>query len=200
MKVGIQVICIFLLGFTAGAQEVSKKAVVLINATPYLVDVTPDGNITTTYQRINDYFSTSESDASLVSRLSKIAEPTDIKIAFFEKEEEPVPSFTKENQVPINISAEQYIGFSPNRALLQKKGVDQIRKIADGFRSKAIIAINITSYHIDNYRSRSLARNRAEAIKDLLNAFGVSKSNVSTQSIQGGSDTKVDFVHLTFRN
>ena len=198
MKVGIQIICIFLFVFTASAQKASKKAVVLINGTPYLVDVTPKGNITNTYQRINDYFSTSESDANMISRLSKIAEPTDIKIAFFEKEEEPVPSFTAENKVPINISAEQYIGYSPGRALLQKEGVDQIRKIAKAYRAKTISSIRITSYYLDTYRSRSLAQNRAEAIEDLLSAFGVTKSKISIQTLQGGSDTKIDFVHVTF--
>ncbi len=198
MKVVIQIFSIFFLTYVADAQEVSKKAVVLINSTPYLVDVTPNGDITATYQRINNYFATAESDAILVSRLSKIAEPTDIKIAFFEKEAEPIPSFTEENKVPISISAEQYIGFSPDRALLQKTGVDQIRKIADSYRSKTINKISVTSYHIDNYRSRSLARNRAKAIKDLLSAFGVSKSQISTESVQGASNTKVDFVHLTF--
>ena len=198
MRTGLQIILIFLLGFTAGAQEASKKAVVLINGTPYLVDVTPDGNITNTYQRINDYFSTSESDASIVSRLSKTAVPSNNEIVFFEKEEEPVPSFTEENKAPILTGAEQYIGFSPDRALLQKAGVDQIRKIADSYRTKTISTINITSYHIGNYRSKSLARNRADAVKDLLHAFGVSNKNISTQTLLGSMETKVDFVHLTF--
>lgn len=198
MRTGLQVIFILFLGLTAVAQEASKKAVVLINGTPYLVDITPDGNITNTYQRINDYFSTPESDASIVSRLSKTAVPTNSKIVFFEKEEEPIPSFSEENKAPILTGAEQYIGFSPDRALLQKAGVDQIRKIADGYRTSTINSINVISYHIGNYRSKSLARNRADAIKDLLNAFGVSNSKISTQTVQGGADTKVDFVHVTF--
>ncbi len=198
MRIGLQIICILLLGFTAGAQKASKKAVVLINGTPYLADVTPDGNITTTYQRINSYFASSESTANMVSRLSKIAEPTDSQIVFFEKEEEPVPSYTKENKVAILTGAEQYIGFSPDRALLQKAGVDQIRKISESYRAKAISSINVTSYHIGNYRSKSLARNRGNAVKDLLNAFGVSSSSISTQTQQGTSDTKVNFIHVTF--
>lgn len=197
MRTSIQIVCIFLLGLTASAQEASKKAVVLINGTPYLVDVTPDGNITTTYQRINSYFASSESTASMVSRLSKIAEPTDSQIVFFEKEEEPVPSFTEENKVPIFTGAEQYIGFSPDRALLQKAGVDQIRKIAESYRAKTISSINVTSYHIGNYRSKSLSRNRANAVKDLLGAFGVSDASISTQTIEGSSDTKVDFVQVS---
>jgi len=186
------------LSVSVGAQNTSKKAVVLINGKAFLVDVTPKGNITTTYQRIDNYFSTSESHDLLVDRLSKTAEPTDSKIVFFEKENEPIPSFSEENKVNIDIGTQQYIGFSPERALLQKAGVDQIRKVAKSYRSRRISNINITSYHADNYRSRSLARNRVQAIKDLLHAFGVALSSISTQTLLGNADTKVDFVNISF--
>lgn len=187
-----------IMGLSVHAQEAPIKAVVLINGAAHLVDVSRDGNISNVYQRIDNYFTTKEGHASIVKRLSKDAQPDGSQIAFFNKEEEPLPSFTEENKLPVKIDGQQYIGFSPGRALLQKAGVDQIRKIAKGYRNGGISAIRIDSYYEDNYRSKSLARNRAQAIKDLLQAFGMPEVNIATSTAQGSIEVKVDFVQLSF--
>ena len=191
---------LLLYGTTCLAQDEPFKAIVLINGVAYLVDVTPKGDITTTYQKVENYFQSQESHASIMRRMLKDPQPQGEGIAFYDKEVEPVPSFTDENKRPIDVGNDQFIGFSPGRALLLKIAVDQIRKIGNSYRNKDISSISITSFYNDNYRSRSLARNRAKAINDLLIAFGVSQNQIFTNSILGGPDAKVDFVNIGFGN
>ena len=175
------------------------RAVVLINGDAFLVDVKQNGDIVKMYTEVEDYFTSSESHNSIVSRLSG-SQPKEVAtpIVFYEKEEEPVVSFTAENADPIAIGNQHYLGFTPGRALLLKKAVDQIRNISKAYRAGTISTIAITSYSAGTYRSRSLSRNRANAIRDLLGAFGVNKSIVSTSSVEGDASTKIDFVRLTF--
>ncbi|MEL6122893.1 MAG: hypothetical protein AAFR14_04165 [Bacteroidota bacterium] len=179
--------------------EETKKAIVLINGTAYLVDVNESGNIINTYQRIENYFSTSESHESLLARLSDGAVSDDgSKIVFYEKEVEPIPSYTIENKQPVETGTAQYLGFSPKRALLQTEAVQQIRKISESYQAGTISSIMIESYHRDDYRSRALARNRAAAIRDLLSAFGTDVSIISTMTPYALPDTKYDFVKVSF--
>lgn len=180
------------------AQDDSIKAIVLINGRAHLVDVMPNGDITTVYQEITNYFASSESHTSIMRRLIPGARSESGNIVFYEKEAEPIPSFTEENRRPVEIGNEQYIGFSPGKALLLKPAVDQIRKIANAYKASDIKTISIASFYRDNYRSRSLARNRAQAITDLLVAFGVRKTVISSNQFEALQDTKVDFVQLSF--
>ncbi len=175
------------------------KAIVLINGEAYLVDVTAKGNIITTYQKIENYFRTNESHNSLLTRLSNGAVSDDAKtIVFYEKETEPIKSYSIENNTPIITGNAQYIGFSPRRAILKDAAVNQVRKIAKGYEQGIILNIQVTSYHKDSYVSRALARNRAKAITDLLHAFGVPKSIIKSASPYGGKETKDNFVNVSF--
>ena len=174
------------------------RTIVLINGLPFMVDVTAEGDITEIYQNVPEYFSSRTDHNSLVQKYSNNPEPQVTSIVFFEKEEEPIPSFTEENKRPIEYGNNQYIGFSPDRALLLKNAVDQIRRIADGYRNNEIGAISVTSYHRASYRSRALARNRAKAIKDLLGAFGMPASLIQTRTTVITPGSKVDFVQVAF--
>jgi len=146
----------------------------------------------------SNYFDTKESHQSIVTRLSKNAEPSGESIVLFEKQEEPQPSYTEENKAPILSGQSQYIGFSPDKAILTKAAVDQIRLIADQFQAGQIGQIQIVSYHVDSYRSRSLARNRGRGIKELLGAFGTSRSKVTFEVRDASVGTKIDFVQVLF--
>lgn len=176
----------------------ASKSIVLINGAAQLVDLQSDGTIVAIYQAIPDYFTSSESHEQILARVSGKPVKASEGIVFYEKEEEPVPSFTEENKRPILTGASQFVGFSPGRAILTAGAVDQLRTIAKAFQAGSIADIAISSYHRDNYRSRSIARNRADAIRDLLGAFGVNKGIVSIAIPYGGPDVKVDFVRLEF--
>ena len=191
---------IFFLIFSTclNAQEEPIRTIVLINGDAHMVDVAENGDLIAIYQKIERYFSLGESDRTIMARLSKTAEAEDANITFFEKEEEPVPSYTEENKKPIILGSSQYLGFSPQRALLLRKAVDQVRIISESYRAGDIQSIAITSYQENNYRSRSLARNRAKAIKDLLGAFGVPDSIISTRNIDVTPESKLDFVQVSF--
>ena len=180
------------------SQAESQKAIVLINGSPYLVDVTEKGNILTIYQEVQNFFTSSASPKSLLASASANAVKQSGGFVFFENEEEPVPSFSVENEQPITYGNDQYIGFSPERALLLKKAVDQIRRISEAVGDGTIRQIKITSFHKDTFRSRSLARNRASAIKDLLGAFGVSNAIIDVVQNKGEEGTKFDFVEVSF--
>jgi len=180
------------------AQSSQVRTVVLINGVPYMVDISPRGDILQRYQRVDDYFTAKESHESIVPRLSQEPTITGSSIVLYEKEEEPIPSFTEENKLPILSGASQYIGFSPDKAVLTKAAVDQIRTIADQHQEGQINNIQIVSYHVDSYRSRSIARNRARGIKELLGAFGTSRDKVGFEIRDASVGTKVDFVVVTF--
>jgi len=184
------------LAIQAQAQQI--RTVVLINGVPYMADVSSNGDILQRYQKIDDYFTAPESHTSIVSRLSKTSEVTGPSIVLFEKQEEPTPSYTEENKAPILEGTSQYLGFSPQKAILTKTAVDQIRKIAEEYQAGLIGKIEILSYHHDNYRSRAIARNRARGIKELLVAFGTPYPNVDFDIRDASAGTKLDFVRVTF--
>lgn len=186
------------IGSVSKGQETPIRTIVLINGKPFMADLTEKGDLIEIFQKVDNYFTTRESHNAMVTRLSKIATPQASQIVFFEKEEEPVLSFSAENTRPITYGNSQYIGFSPGRALLLKAAVDQIRRISDSYRKGEIQSISVTSFQNPSFRSRSLARNRAKAIRDLLGSFGVPNSVVQTQNIKVTPDAKVDFVQVKF--
>lgn len=184
---------------TSSTQSDPFKAIVLINGEAYLVDITEKGTITATYQKITNYFQTSESHSSILSRLTEAPRAEGGgRIVFYEKEVEPPIPFEIENELPIINGNAQYIGFSPLRALLKKEAVDQIRNIARQYQSGVIQTIRITSQHRDSYQSRALARNRAQAIHDLLEAFGVTTSIIVQDIPYAFPGEKTDFVKISF--
>ena len=193
------VICyLFLLPFLANSQQEIKKAIVLINGDAHLVDISPKGDIVNTYQRIDNYFSLKESPSQLIARFANVPAMKNSAITFFESEKEPEPTFKIENKAPVITGNSQFIGFSPGRAVLQKQAVNQIRKISKAYRDGQIQSITATSYYSDNYRSRSLSRNRAKAIKDLLIAFGLPSNIINTQTVVGANNVKIDYVNIGF--
>lgn len=196
----LSVILFFLIySFSANGQEELQKAIVLINGTAHLVDVSRNGDIVEIYQSIENYFTTQESHKSILTRLSKDPNASGKEIVLFEQEREPVPTFKNENTKPVEVGNDQYIEFSPGRALLRKLGVDQVRRITKNYQSGSIRKIDIVSYHDGTFRSKALARNRASAIQDLMIAFGVSKSDIGKSNTQGSKDTKLDYLRVSFR-
>ena len=192
------IILLIFWSFALDAQTELIRTIVLINGLPYMVDVTEEGDILEIYQNVPEYFSSTSGHENLVQQYSKDLKPQIASITFFEKQEEPVPSFSEENSQPIILGNNQYIGFSPERAILLAAAVDQIRLISESFQRGEIRNISITSYHIDTYRSRSLARNRASAIKGLLEAFGMPKSLITARNIDVTPDAKLDFLKVEF--
>ncbi len=183
----------------AWSQSSTVRSVVLIDGIPFLADISSSGDILQKFQRIDDYFSTQESHNSIVSRLSESPQPAGESIVLFEKQKEPVPTFTEENKAPILTGENQYLGFSPDKAILTKSAVDQIRKIADQHQEGQINDIFIISYHLDSYRSRAIARNRARGVKELLGAFGTPRGQVDFEIRDASIGTKIDFVQVSFR-
>lgn len=184
----------------ASSQSESRKSIALINGVAHLVDVAPNGDLLEIFQSIDDYFTSPESHQQILKKLVSNAVPQGKSIVLFEEEKEFEPSFTKENKEPVKVGNEQYVAFSPDKAILQKPAVDQIRKIAQNYRTGGVNTIIINSFAKDSYRSRSLSRNRAKAIHDLLVAFGVSRRIISSKSVTGSNGTKIDFVQISFQN
>jgi len=182
------------------SQSESRKSIALINGVAHLVDVAPNGDLLEIYQSIDNYFTSPESHQQILKKLVSNAVPQGRSIVLFEEEEEFQPSFTKENKEPVKVGNEQYVAFSPDKAILQKAAVDQIRKIARDYKAGGVNNITINSFAKDSYRSRALSRNRAKAIQDLLVAFGVSKRYVSSKSVPGDKETKIDYVQVLFEN
>lgn len=177
------------------------KAIVLINGEAYLVDVDKEGNILATYQHIRNYFSTNESHESILARLSKEASGDSRSIVFYEKQEEYKAPFAEENKAPVEAGNAQYIGFSPGQALLNKSAVDQIRRIAKAHSEGKLESISMVSFYEPSFRSRSIARNRADGIRDLLKAFGFDSNFIetSTQAIRQGQSPNFVSIHLIGR-
>ncbi len=199
MKTSTIIILLLGLCINISAQDQPIRTVVLIDGVPFLTDISTNGDILQKYQRIDDYFSTRESHNSLVSRLSERPEPAGESIVLFDKEVEPQPSFTEENKAPILTGENQYLGFSPDKAILTKNAVDQIRQIADQYQNGQINDIFVVSYHLDTYRTRAIARNRAKGIKELLSSFGMPRGKIDFEIRDASVGTKIDFVQVSFR-
>ncbi len=177
----------------------TKKAIVLINGEAYLVELSPQGDIKATYQKISNYFNSSESHFSIIKRLSQNESLPSSEIAFYQAESEPAVPYTAENLSTLSSEAQRYIGFSPWKAVLNFNAVNQLREIAAANKNGVLNTVLVDAYHINSYRSKTLARNRALAIKSLLVAFGVSEDHIITDIIQISPESKVDFVRITFR-
>lgn len=173
-----------------------QKAIVLINGEAFLVDVDKDGTILTTYQKVNNYFTSSEPHEKMLVRLSKSTRNEQGGIAFYELEKEYKAPYIEENKAPIARGNTQYIGFSPEQALLNKAAVDQIRKIAGAYSKGEIRTISIQSFYERSYKSRSISRNRSDAIKDLLAAFGVLPDDIVLGSQELKKGQSANFVSL----
>lgn len=182
------------------AQKVIRS-IILINGEPYIADLTSNGSVLDRYQKVPEYFTSQLNDEQIIAMAEKkglISEGT-IELYAESLDSEDIPSLSEFRPDIESITAsKQYIAFTRNRAILNQKAVDQIRAISDAYQAGNLSSVIINAYHMDTESSRILARNRGNAITDLLITFGMPQSNIEINMPYGNQDDQLYYVYLSF--
>ena len=190
---------LLLFAFHLHAQNPSK-AIVLINGQPFVVELMSDGSIFKKYQGVPKYFSMTSTDEAIIDQLSKqgLIEDSDFSVL---RDTEETPQFgagpAKIDGIDV-LNDQQYISFSLQRAILNRDAVNQVRAIADAYQEGRFARVFINAYHTDSERSRRLARNRANAIADLMETFGVNPSAINVNLPVTLNENALSFVNVAF--
>lgn len=176
------------------------KAIVLINGQPFVVELMSDGTILKKYQGVPKYFSMAATDEAIIDQLSKQGLIEDSDFSVF-RDTDSVPEF---GEGPAEIDGidvlrdQQFISFSLQRAILNRDAVDQVRTIANAYQEGRFSRVFINAYHTDTERSRRLATNRANAIADLMETFGVKPSAINVNLPVTLNESSLSFVNVGF--
>lgn len=149
------------------------KTIILINGTPFLVDLDEEGDVVRNYVMVADYFESLESHESMVSRMS-----------------------TEYEAEMAHLQNSRLIIFPEDLALLNDTAVDNIRDVARLYSKGFLQNINITASHDDDNSDEALANYRVDAVYQLLTDFGVEEGDISADMKIYKSDVPNQFVKI----
>ncbi len=149
------------------------KTIILINGTPFLVDLDEEGDVVRNYVMVADYFDSLESHESIVSRMS-----------------------TEYEAEMAHLQHSRLIIFPEDLALLNDTAVDNIRDVARLYSKGFLQNINITASHDDDNSDEALANYRVDAVYQLLTDFGVEEGDISADMKIYKSDVPNQFVKI----
>jgi len=194
------VLVTFFLGLISTSAQQPFKAIVLINGAPFLVDLAYDGSIAHKFQNVPNYFTQSTTDKEIISQLANQGLIEDDDFSVFQRPTASTTLTSKPDYVDgVTIFRDrQFISFSLQRAVLNREAVTQVRAIADAYQEKRFEKVMINAYHIDTPESRILARNRANAIADLMETFGVSPGSINVNLPVTLRENNLSFVNISF--
>lgn len=178
------------------------RSIILINGEPYIADLTVNGSVVDRYQKVPDYFNSNLKDEQIIAIAEKkgLISEGNIELYADKLDNDDIPSLNSFRPSFDDISDnKQYIAFSRNRAILNQQAVDQIRNISDAYQSGKVSKVTVNAYHFDTEASRILARNRGNAITDLLVTFGLPETNIEVNMPYGKEDDQLYYVYLSFQ-
>jgi hypothetical protein len=149
------------------------KTIILINGTPFLVEMNSDGDILENYAMVPDYFETEENHEIIVARVSD------------EYDSEMAMSMTT-----------RLIIFDEDQALLNDFAVHHIREVATLYSKGYLQNVNIVASHSSAHDDEALAAYRIETIYQLLKDFGVREGDISADMKIYKSDLPNQFVKI----
>lgn len=194
MRFVITIALIYFLSIAAFSQQ-SQRAIILINGIAHVADLSPTGSVIAFYQSLPDYFDSSDSDQSFIARLEEQGLTEGGSLDLYADQDDPLKSnFARVKEY--SEEEKQYISFTRGRAILSKDAVNQIKSLADAYRSNDINEVIINAYHDNSQRQKRLALNRSKAIKDLLGAYGVPYSQIQRNAPYGDEGDQLYFVYL----
>jgi hypothetical protein len=181
MKNSIVLIILALLttAFTAHANPIENenlfRTIILINGTPFLVELNGEGKVLQRFTMVPDYFETPETHDYIVSRVSE----------------------TYDDELAL-LANSRLIIFQEEKALLDETAVNHIREFARLYSNGRVLNINITAGHQDDFQDEALAAHRIEAVFQLLKDFGVEEGDISADMKIYKSDLPNQFVKIDF--
>ena len=194
MRFVITIAFIFFSALTAFSQQ-SQRAIILINGIAYVADLSPNGSVIAFYQSLPDYFKSRDSDESFIARIEQQGLTEGGSLDLYADQDDPLQSnFARVEEY--SGDEKQYIAFTRGRAILSKDAVNQIKSLANAYRSNDITEVIINAYHDNSQRQKRLALNRSKAIKDLLGAYGVPYSQIQRNAPYGDEGDQLYFVYL----
>lgn len=166
---------------------VTSPTIILINGVPYLVELDDDTNITSVLLSVPYYFQSEMSHEEIVATLRQ------------QLSTDPKKSMTQYEDIFVLDNVE-FIEFIPKRALLDKIAVDRIRKIAVDYCNGNLSHIALNVQYADTQKSSILSENRINSVKDLLVAFGVDDTAISSVSSLNKEDDMNPYVRIEYNN
>lgn len=163
MKKSIIFFCFFLLTATVKSYAAPThndyelvKTIILINGTPFLVEMDANGTVLHNYLLVKNYFDSNDTHESLVAKASK--------------------EYDDEIEM---LNNSRLVIFNEESSLLNDVAVDHIRDLADKYSRGVLQNINITAGRTTQNNDTIMATYRVDAIAQLLQDFGVAEGDIS---------------------
>ena len=149
-----------------------NRTIILIDGTPYLVDMDEQGQEIDKIVPIPSYFISSDSHDLIVDRESR-------------EYEEELP----------NIKSRLLV-FTEDVALLDNVMVDHIRDLARLYAKGYIESVHISAAHQTSYGDEALAAHRINVIYQMLRDFGVKNNDITADIKRYKSDLPNVYIRL----
>ena len=149
-----------------------KRTIILINGTPYFVEMNEEGQKIDKIVAVPTYFKTAEAHEEIV------------KEANLDYEEE-LPNMKS-----------RLLIFQEDQATLDQTAVNHIRDLARLYAKGYIDNIKITAAHFDDHADEALAAYRVSSIYQMLKDFGVEDEGITADMKQYKSDLPNVYVQM----
>ena len=160
---------------TAIAAEDMSKTIILINGTPYFVEMDENGRQIEKIVAVPTYFRSNESHDEILEKANS----------------------DYEDELP-NLKSRLLI-FEEDQAILDQIAVDHIRDLARLYAKGYVQSINITAAHYDNNKDEALAAYRVNAIYQMFKDFGVDDEGIVADMKEYKSDLPNVYVQLKIK-
>ena len=150
------------------------KTIILINGSPFLVELDKDGKVIQNYLIVADYFESDHTHTELI----KLAEE---KYAVEEA---------------ANLNRSRMVIFHDESTILNDVAIDNIRHISQSYHIGDLQNINITAGYLENMEDEITTADRIKAISNLLMDFGVEEGDISANMKIFKSDIPNQFVKI----
>ena len=146
------------------------STIILINGTPYFVQLDHKFRIEAIYKEVPDYFTSSRTHQEILTDLQNSGEYIE-QYAGSEQEPSQMVAENIFNQI-------EFISFEKKRSILNKSAVDRIRAISQKYQNGEISSITLTVHQKNIFKTNRLAQNRMITIRDLFVAYGVKEVDI----------------------
>lgn len=152
--------------------EDMKRTIILVNGTPYFVEMDEEGKKIDKIVAVPTYFKSPESHDEIITKVNS-------------DYEEELPNMKS-----------RLLIFKEDQAILEQPAVDHIRELARLYTKGYIESINITAAHYDEDKDEALAAYRVNSIYQMFKDFGVDDEGITADMKQYKSDLPNVYVQL----
>ena len=149
------------------------RTIILINGTPFLVEMDNDGNLLKNISVVSDYFETNESHENLVRKASDVYE-----------------------EELARLDNSRLIIFEEENSILNNVAINNIRDLATKYNQGLLQNIRLTAGQTQSLGDESLTGYRVQAIFQMLVDFGVEATDISADFKVYKSELPNQFVKI----